>query len=520
MKAILLSAGTATLAALAIAAPARAELTLPNLFSDHMVLQREKPAALWGHADPGATVKVAFSGTSATATADAKGAWKVLLDPLPANAKGAPITVTSGSETKTIQDVLVGEVWLASGQSNMDFSVSRSLSAKEAIAEANHPTVRMFCGKQTPAATPQNNVPGQWKVCSPETVKSFSAVAYFFALDLHKSLNVPVGVVWVSWGGKPVETFTSREGLAAIPEGRALLKPFDEQLKNYTPEKAEAQFKKAQARYKKTLEKWNAKPADKRGRKPRPPRKAANPALTPGRPTVLYNGMIAPCVGYTVRGAIWYQGESNANNIQRASAYRELFEAMIKDWRKRWNNDFTFLWVQIANYKKPTNNPGAVDSWALVQDEQRKTLELPKTGMAVINDIGEANNIHPKNKKDVGKRLARWALRFDYGKTALVPSGPLFKSYKIEGKKIRVAFDWAKGLKSRDGKPLHRFEIAGADKVWHWADAKIDGESVVVSSPDVPKPIAVRYAWCANPEGANLVNAEGLPTSVFRTDDW
>jgi len=508
------------LGALAFAAPAHAGLTLPHFFSDHMVLQRDKPAAVWGHADPGATVEVSFAGHSSTTKADANGSWRVLLDPLPARAKGSPLTIAAGGERTTVKDVLVGEVWLASGQSNMDFRVSQAHEAKADIPEAKHPAIRMFFGKRVPAATPQPDIDGQWKVCSPETVPGFSAVAYFFALDLHKALRVPVGVVWVSWGGKPVETFTSREALAAIPEGRALLGPFDEQVKNYTPEKADAWLKKARKNYKTALEKWNAKPADKRGRKPRPPRKPVSPALTPGRPTVLYNGMIAPCVGYTVRGAIWYQGESNAGGIARASAYRELFEAMIKDWRKRWADDFTFLWVQIANFKKATNTPGAKDPWALVQDEQRKSLELPKTGMAVINDIGEANNIHPKNKKDVGRRLARWALHFDYGKKDIVPSGPLFKSYKIEGGKVRVAFDWAKGLKSRDGKPVHRFEIAGADKVWHWADAKIDGETVVVSSPDVPKPVAVRYAWCANPEGANLVNAEGLPVSVFRTDDW
>ncbi len=506
--------------ALAFSTPAHAGLTLPHFFSDHMVLQRDKATAVWGHADPGATVKVSFAGQSSTAKADAKGSWKLRLDPLPANANGSPLTIASGGEKTTIKDVLVGEVWLASGQSNMDFAVSRSHEAKADIPEAKHLAIRMFRGKHTPAATPQSDVDGQWMVCSPETVPGFSAVAYFFALDLHRALKVPVGVVWVSWGGKPVETFTSREALAKIPEGRALLKPFDEQVKNFTPAKAEKQFENARQRHQKALEAWKKKPADKRGRKPRPPRKPANPALSPGRPTVLYNGMIAPCVGYTMRGAIWYQGESNAGGIARASAYNELFEAMIKDWRTRWNDNFSFLWVQIANFKKPTNNPGAVDSWALVQDEQRKTLELPKTGMAVINDVGEANDIHPKNKKDPGKRLARWTLHFDYGKMAVVPSGPLYKSYKIQGGKVLVNFDWAKGLKSRDGKPVHRFEIAGADKVWHWADAKIAGEAVIVSSPDVPRPVAVRYAWCANPEGANLVNGANLPTSVFRTDDW
>jgi sialate O-acetylesterase len=516
--------GLAALGALVFAAGARAELALPHLFTDHMVLQQGKPAAVWGQADPGARVKVRFADARATAKAGKDGAWKVFLGPLKANAKGADLTVKAGKETKTIHDVLVGEVWVASGQSNMDFQVGGTYGvktdAKSDITGANHPGIRMFTAGRVPAATPQKDIGGSWIVCSPETVARFSAVAYYFALDLHKALKVPVGVIWVSWGGKPVETFTSREALAAIPEGRALLEPFDKQVKSFTPQKVERRFKKAQELYQKALADWEAKPKDKRGRRPRPPSKPANPALTPGRTTVLYNGMIAPCVGYTMRGAIWYQGESNAGNIDRANAYRELFEAMITDWRKRWNDNFAFLFVQLANFKKASTHPGAVDPWALVQDEQRKTLELPNTGMAVINDIGETNNIHPKNKKDVGKRLARWALHFTYGKKAIVPSGPLFKSCKIEGDKVRVFFAWAKGLKSRDGKPLHRFEIAGADKKWHWAEAKIDGESVVVSSPEVPKPVAVRYAWASNPEGANLVNGEGLPASEFRTDDW
>ena len=229
--------------------------------------------------------------------------------------------------------------------------------------------------------------------------------------------------------------------------------------------------------------------------------------------------MIHPFVGYPMRGAIWYQGEANAKSSQTSADYGKLFPLMINDWRKRWNDDFSFLWVQLANFKNVTTEAGLVDPWAHLQDEQRKTLTMPKTGMAIINDIGDAKDIHPKNKKEVGRRLALWSLAHDYGKD-ITFSGPLYKNSEIKGSEIIISFDQAKGLKSRDGQPLKRFEIAGSNKVWHWADAKIDGETVIVSSPEVPAPKAVRYAWAANPEGANLINAEGLPASVFRTDDW
>lgn len=254
------------------------------------------------------------------------------------------------------------------------------------------------------------------------------------------------------------------------------------------------------------------------GRPPRKPAQPKNPAASEGQPAVLYNGMIHPFVGYTMRGAIWYQGEANSRP-GKAEIYQEMFSLMITDWRKRWNDEFSFLWVQLANFREAATEPGANDFWALLQDEQRRTLALPKTGMAVANDIGEARDIHPRNKKEVGRRLALWALKHDYG-LDLVAHGPLFREHHIEGNKIHLHFDYSDGLKSRDEGPLRRFEIAGADRKWHWATAEIVDGHVVVSSPEVPEPVAARYAWCSNPEGANLVNAAGLPASVFRTDDW
>lgn len=242
-----------------------------------------------------------------------------------------------------------------------------------------------------------------------------------------------------------------------------------------------------------------------------------SPALASNQPSSIYNGMIHPWVGYALRGAIWYQGESNAS---RAKQYETIFPQLILDWRRLWDKELPFYFVQLANFKKPSTEPGVPDDWAELQNAQRLTLSLPKTGMAIINDIGMANDIHPTNKLDVGERLARWALAKDYGKEDIVVSGPIYRGSKIEDGKVRIEFDHAQGLKSRDGGPLKRFEIAGEDRKWVWADAGIDGETVVVSSPKVAEPVAVRYAWASNPEGANLVNGEGLPASLFRTDDW
>ena len=278
--------------------------------------------------------------------------------------------------------------------------------------------------------------------------------------------------------------------------------------------------------FKKRLAAWNEarranqgendpKKRRRMGRRPQPP---AEPALQPNRPSAIYNAMIHPWVGYGMRGAIWYQGEANAG---RAKEYETIFPLLIEDWRTQWKDEtMPFYFVQLANFRKASTQPGQPDAWAELQNAQRLTLSLPNTGMAVTNDIGAADDIHPRNKKDVGERLARWALHHEYGRKDVVVSGPLFREAKVEGGTIRVRFDHAQGLKSRDGKALERFEVAGEDRKWQWAEAVIDGDTVVVSSKEVPAPVAVRYAWASNPEGANLVNGEGLPASLFRSDDW
>jgi sialate O-acetylesterase len=497
-----------------------AELSVPHFFSDHMILQRERAAAIWGKADAGAEVSVRFKGKSASAKAGADGKWRAQIETGAADASGAVLTISAGADKIEIQDVLVGEVWFASGQSNMFYTMNRSPEYAGLIEESKHPALRMFNAPLVTAEANQDDIEGLWKAATPETVADYSAVAFFFARKLHLELGVPVGVIKSAWGGKPVETFTSREALNTLPSTKALVDAMLKDESTYDQAKADAAYATKLEQWKATMAAAKGKPEVDRKRLPKKPDAPKRPLLTEGKPGVLYAAMIHPFVGYTMRGAIWYQGEGNAR--PGAVPYDQTLPLMINDWRKRWNDEFSFYYVQLASYHAPSTEPGTPDSWALTQDRMRLVLATtPKTGMAITNDVGEANDIHPKNKKDPGERLARWALAKDYGKQ-LIYSGPLFKSSEVKDGAIRVTFDQSgTGLKSRDGGALKRFEIAGADKVWKWADAKIDGtDSVLVSSVEVPAPMAVRYAWAANPEGANLINSDDLPASVFRTDDW
>ena len=497
-----------------------AALSLPHFFSDHMVLQRERDVAIWGEASPGAGVSVVFKGAKASVTADDDGKWRASIASGKADAKGARLSVSSGGESVTINDVLVGEVWIASGQSNMYFTMNRVPGYEGLLARSDHPGLRMFNAPLVTAVEPQDDIEGGWQLCTPKTAPGFSAVAFFYARKLHEELGIPVGVIKTAWGGKPVETFTSRKALNTLVGTRALVEAAVKADAVYDHDKALAAHEVRMEKWKTAAKAWNEKPADKRGRRPRRPSVPKRPLDTEGKPGVLFNSMIHPFVGYTLRGGIWYQGEGNAKT--GAVPYDQTLPLMINDWRGRWGDDFSFYFVQLANFRDPSAEPGNNDPWPLLQDRMRRVLQTtPKTGMAIINDIGEAKDIHPKNKHDVGERLARWALAKDYGRD-IVWSGPLFRSSQAKKGAVYVSFDQAgDGLKSRDGKPLARFEIAGADKVWRWADAKVVSQDTVrVSSADVPEPVAVRYAWAANPEGANLVNSEGLPASVFRTDDW
>ncbi|MGB9624270.1 MAG: sialate O-acetylesterase [Phycisphaerae bacterium] len=474
------------------ALPAAAAVKLPAVIGDNMVLQRDMKVPIWGTADPGEKVTVTIGDQKAATTAGADGRWMVRLDPLKA---GGPFEMTvAGNNKITLKDILVGEVWVCSGQSNMAMTVKAAANAHEEISAAKYPDIRLFTVARKVAATPQSDTQGSWVRCSPETVGDFSAAAYYFGRHLYRELDVPIGLIHSSWGGTPAEAWTSRSTLEADPALKAIVDRWDEQIANARRAGNAAENKRPAAR--------GAKPP-------------ADLAASPGRPSSLYNGMIQPLIPYAIRGAIWYQGEANAG---RAYQYRKLFPAMIQDWRKAWGQgDFPFLFVQLANFQ-PTKPEPSDSTWAELREAQTMTLSLPKTGMAVIIDIGEAKDIHPKNKQDVGKRLALAALAIAYGKDVAY-SGPMYDSMKIEGDRIRLTFKHVDGgLVAKDGK-LKGFAIAGADRKFVWAEAQIDGDTVVVHSDKVARPVAVRYAWADNPE-CNLYNKAGLPASPFRTDDW
>jgi sialate O-acetylesterase len=629
--------------------PSFANVRLPKLVGDNMVLQRDAPLPIWGWADSGETVTITFQGKKYSAKPGNKGKWMVTL---PAMKAGGPHTMTiAGKNTITVKNILIGDVWLASGQSNMEWPLSQTVNNyQQEIANANYPQIRMIDVKNTIAFSPQTEFESEgWKITSPENAGKFSAVGYFFARDLHQRYKVPVGIIMSEWGGTPSEAWTSAQALKPFPEYQATLTEMEkngigiqQQMQDYqaklkewrnsvsgadrslasatkwfSPDFApsdwpvmtlpglwednaladydgivwfrkEVMLPAAEAGKELTLhlaaiddadstwfngvyvgatdgyniprkytipgnlvkagknvitvrivdtgggggiygeskdlqlvsgekivaslaDKWQYQTAQDISKKPLSPKVVFNA----NSPSVLYNGMIAPLVPYAIKGAIWYQGESNAG---RAYQYRTLFPAMIKDWRAQWKQDFPFLFVQLANYMKPSEQP-ADSEWAELREAQSMTLSLPNTGMAVIIDVGEEKDIHPRNKQDVGKRLALAAQKVAYNENS-VYSGPTYKSMKVEGNKIILTFDNAGGGLVAKGGNLKEFAIAGPDKKFVWANAIIQGNTVVVSSDNVSNPVAVRYAWANNPDKANLYNKEGLPASPFRTDDW
>ncbi len=633
---------------------AQAEIRLPSIVGDNMVLQRGIKAPLWGWAEPGQEVRlsVSWDRMERRAVTDKDGKWMFEVKTPPV---GGPYELTfKGDNTITLKNVLVGEIWVCSGQSNMEMAVVSVKDAQAEIGTADYPNIRLFTVQKKIAATPEADCTGQWSLCSPETVPGFSAVGYFFGRDLQNELNVPVGLIHTSWGGTVAEAWTRGGALEKMPVFKARIEQLAEaranpeiSLKKYQDALTEWQKKIDAAGaqgsgcikpdfddsawkemelpilweqtalgnfdglvwFRKTIEipeSWVGKelvlelgPIDDQDTtwingvrvggyneagKWQVPRKykvgadvikAGKNVITvqvldtgggggiygqpsqmkltvagtdnaisladkwrykvgydlasmppqpqapawmnnPNAPTVLYNGMIAPIVPFGIRGAIWYQGESNAG---RAYQYRELFPLMITNWRQDWGlGDFPFLFVQLANFMATKDEPGD-SAWAELREAQTMTLDLPHTGMATIIDIGEANDIHPKNKQDVGKRLALWALANTYGQT-IVYSGPLYKSMEIKDNKIVLHFDClGGGLVAQGDGPLKGFAIAGKDRKFVWADAKIQGDTVVVSSDKVTEPAAVRYAWADNPV-CNLYNKADLPASPFRTDQW
>jgi sialate O-acetylesterase len=461
-------------AAMLFAATAAAELSLPAMFTDGAVLQQGKPVPVWGTADAGAEVTVSFGDQTKTATAAADGKFMVKLDSLEASKEPAVLTVKSGSDEATVKNVLVGEVWFCSGQSNMEWTVNRSIMP-DSIDPDKLPMIRHIKVPHVRANEPAADFNGAWQVCDKQTVGGFTAVGFYFAQQLNKELDTPIGLIGCNWGGTRIEPWIAPEGYAMT-----------EELKD----------------------------------------------MKLGDQSTMYNGMVCAVKPYAIAGSIWYQGESNGGE---GESYLWKTKALVEGWRKVWGqDDFPYYLVQLANFRKPNPEPAGGDGWARIREAQTNVLKTVKnTGMAVIIDIGEANDIHPKNKFDVGCRLARWALAKDYGKTDLVYSGPLYKDAKVEGDKIRVSFDHVgSGLMAakkespqsldppQPVEKLAGFAIAGEDQKWVWADAVIEGDTVVVSSPEVKQPVAVRYGFSMNPDTVNLYNKEGLPAGPFRTDTW
>lgn len=500
---------------------------LPNIFSSHMVLQRDVPAPVWGKAAPKASVTVTFAGQSKTATAGEDGKWMVKLDPLKANATPQTMTVAEGASMVKFDDVLVGDNWLCSGQSNMEWDLNSSANSQQERDDVvNYPGIRFFRAAEhlsTPA--PLDNAPGTWNVMTPDSVRPLTAVGYFFARKVHQEIKIPVGIIQSAWGGSPIEPWTTPAGFRMVPE----LAEYSRRIDLFDP--ATPAGREMQVDFVKKISDWLplAKEAAAAGKLMPPMPEKPKPDNSCG----MYNGMIAPLVPYAIKGALWYQGEANGGE---GISYFHKKQALIGGWRKAFGvGDFPFYFVQLANFQNPNPNPEGGDGWAKVREAQRKSLEIPNTGMAVAIDLADEGNpgdIHPKNKQDVGARLAQWALHQTYGKKNLVPSGPLFKSAKADGNKLVVSFDWTGGglivgqkkgldpVKEIPGGILKGFAIAGADKKWVWANATIDGKNVVLSHNDVPNPVAVRYAFSMNPAQANLYNKEGLPASPFRSDDW
>lgn len=438
-----------------------ASISLPEIFSDNMVLQRNSVVTIWGWAKTGepVVVRTDWTDTEVTTKADNQGTWKITIK---APGAGGPYNIhIKGYNELTLKNVLIGEVWVCSGQSNMEMSAqSGIINGEEEIKNANYPEIRFFTVSQATSHYPQDHFKGEWTSCTPETMKPFSVIAYFFARKLHKELGVPIGVINSSWGGTPAEAWMPEEVIQKddlLREAAAKQKPVP----------------------------WG-----------------------PVEPARIYNSMISPMIPYRIAGVIWYQGESNTIN---AYAYKEILSGLIKSWRSKWDNEFPFYFVQIAPYTYGNNFQGVE-----VRDAQRKVLEVPNTGMVVVSDVGDTTNIHPKNKLDPAIRLANIALNRYYKTETIEDSGPLFKDITIEKNKAIISFDHSEGLHII-GDKLICFEVAGSDKVFYPADAKIKGQQVIVTSKNVKSPVTVRFAW-SNTATPNLFNGANLPASCFKTE--
>lgn len=638
----------------------RAEVRLPSIIGDNMVLQSGMKVRIWGTANAGENVTVTFAKKSVNTVASAQGRWEVWLGPLKAGGGVASELIVKGDNVLTIKNVLVGEVWVCSGQSNMEWPLNNTDNAADVVARANHAEIRLFTVQKKISTSPLDDVQGRWVVTTPEEAAQFSAVGYFFGRELYQQLKTPIGLINTSWGGTPAEAWTSHQGLLSSTELKPIIDRYESSLNASSATKET--YSRALAKWEETnlyidrenkgealgyadpsastagwatmdlpkqfeaagltidgavwfrkvvevpatwagrdlvlnltaiddydITYFNGTKIGSTGREMPDSYQVPRMYVVPGSlvragsnliavrvfdrageggfgragemslrsfvadgskaislrgpweykvelglepknvdwgtrpepvassnqnsPSVIYNAMLAPIVPFAIRGAIWYQGESNA---ARAYQYRTLFPIMIRDWRRSWGRVFPFYFVQLANWRPRKEQPDESD-WAELREAQAMTLREPQTGMAVAIDIGGLD-LHPRNKLDVGRRLAAWALAGVYGEK-VVPSGPLFDGFSLEGDKVRIRFKYGSGLKTSDGGPVKGFAIAGADRKFVWAEARIEGQTVVVWSPSISKPVAVRYGWADNP-AVNLYNKADLPASPFRTDDW
>ncbi len=488
--------------------PARADVVLPALISDNMILEQHTRPTIWGKADPNESVTVQLGEDSAQTTAGPDGNWSVKLDALKA---GGPYDLTVyGKNTVTVRNVAVGEVWVCAGESNMEFKTMAAVNAQEEMAEGDLPMVRVFTVWHAAADKPVSDCEGAWVVCDPDTVRNFSAVGYFFARELNRGMRVPIGLIQSAWGPSPAEAWTPRAVLEKDPSLRGVLDRYD---------KVAAAYPEALAAYQTRLADWNAAADAAKASGSPPPRKPSPPAAPggPREPAALFNGMISPLGRYPIRGVLWYQGESNTGD---PALYRTLFPAMIDAWRDtREEGDFPFLYVQLpgflARHPQPTES-----RWAELREAQAQALSTAKTGMAVTIDLGDEHDMHPPDKQDVAHRLALLAESQVYGNSDVAAYGPVFSGMEIADGKATISFTHTGGgLAIRNGPVLKGFAIAGEDRKFVWADAEIHGDTVNVQSKDVPAPVAVRYAWADMPD-CNLFNKANLPAAPFRTDDW
>ena len=488
----------------------RADVRLPDVIGSSMVLQQQQAVPIWGFADAGESVRVTFGKQKKTVVADKNGKWLVKLDKMPASFTPQTLTI-AGVNTIELNDILVGEVWLVSGQSNMQWTLFQSNDGAREVAAADFPNVRLFNVSRETAFKKKPGKLAEWRSCQPDSVKDFSGAGYYFARDLLGNLRVPIGIINSSYGGSQAEAWTPIDYLNADPA----LKMTVERTKIW-----EAERPQVRVDYDAAIVRWRAESEKEKAA-------GAKPSPSPGVPDALrdyrvassiYDRMIEPLMPFALRGAVWYQGESNES---RAEQYNILLPTMVKAWRTRWGGEnFPFGIVQLPNYRRVQPEP-VDEAWSFLREAQRRTaLNAPNTGLIVTIDVGEANDIHPKNKLDVGKRMARWALKNVYGRK--LTNSPMLSKTEMKGSKIVLTFvDVGSGLKIADGDKLDEFAVAGADHKFYWADARIVGKNrIEVSSAKVAKPLAARYAFNSNPKHANLTNDSGLPAAPFRTDDW